>query len=142
MHWPLFHSFILTSYYWNKFHTPLYPPATKNFLKLKMELLINNVDTFLKSIFLCNWCWDILISFSFYLISLMWHDIENIQRKRKCKWDIVSFTLRYWWDIRITLGGSIVLVNVNIPSNNNNCGSHNFCWKAFYNGEGPVSILL
>lgn len=93
-----------------------------------MELLINNVDIFLKSIFISNWFWDIQMSFSFYLILLMWYGIEIFQRKRKCKLNIV-FTLWNWWNIRIILDGSVILASVESPSDIMNCGSHNFCWQ-------------
>lgn len=107
----------------------LYTLTVKNLSKLKMELLINNVDIFLKSIVISNWFWDTLMSFSFYFIPLMWYGIEIFQRKRKCKLNIVSFTLPNWWDIRIILDGSIILTSVEIPSCIMNCGSHNFCWQ-------------
>ena len=67
-------------------------------------------------------------------LNWMWHE-WSIQRKRKCKWDRVSFHLR---NIRINLHGWILLASVEIPLDIMNCGAYNFCWKAFYKGELAV----
>ena len=61
--------------------------------------------------------------------------VWNIQRKRKCKWDRMSFHLR---NIRINLHGWILLASVEIPLDIMNCGAYNFCCKAFCKGELAV----